>query len=637
MIDPGLQKLIAKEPGWEIKVDPNDGQEKIYAFGSYTRITHPAVVYLKHYRLETNPDRKYFYMKAAHDYLWPKDIKTYHYWTERRFRAHCEGHPYMSWAGCAASGKSYDAAKVVVLWWLANPRHRAAMIASTTLTAVSRRIWGYAIKHLNNLAVKMPYVYTAGNSPQVLYPVQKDEEGGKKGKDTLHGIFAAAAKQGDDESAISGFLGTHPDEALLLILDEATDLPVALLNALANLKSSEKPFQLIAIGNSNSIHDLHGALSTPKDGWPQIDPKATTRWETTYKGGICLYFNAYESPAIFEQDPVKKKILSPLLPTENTIKAAEETYGKDSINFYRFTLGFWRSASVDSVVMSKEFLIQHNLQAGVEWLGMEPLKPVAGLDPAFSTGGDKCILRLGYLGQDINGNMVLDFKGERLLFEIKISAVSRDSAELQISRQVVEILRKYGVPLHHLCLDASGQGRALGGTLALQDNSGRQPIKIYTVRTGSGVDKSFDVIPKTKHELWLDFRKFSEHGNIKGLDGVAAAQFYNRLVIQNPKTLRQEIESKVDFKKRIAAIMPTLAHSPDEADACTLCLQAAIINFGFSPGQKREVPTASPSVIQEIAQWKAGVRAVQQEHTTGVMEYPKADFKSGLVLPKQTI
>lgn len=530
MIDKYILDLIKKE-GWEIQKDPKDGIEKILAFNTYTKITHAAVVYLKMYRLETNPDIKFRYMKAAHDYLWPKDIKTWHYWTERRFRGHCEGHNFISWAGCANSGKSYDAGKVAALYWLANPQNRAVMIASTTLTAMGRRIWGYMVSRLNHLAVKMPFVYTGGNSPQVLYPRTLNDEGDKKAKDTLHGIFSAAAKQGDDETAISGFIGCHPNESLMLILDEATDLPTALLNSLANLKSSEKPFQLISIGNSSSIHDLHGALSTPKNGWPTINPKEDIKWETTYKNGICYYFSALESPAIYETDPEKKKILSTLLPTERTVREAEETYGKDSANFYRFTLGFWRSAALDSTVISKEFLIQHNLTGTVEWSGAESLKPVAGLDPAFSTGGDKCILRLAYLGQDTSGNIVLDFKGSKLLFEIKILAASTKSAELQISKQVIEILNKYNIPLHHLCIDASGQGRALGGTLQLEDNSGRSPIKIYTVRTGSGVVNSFDVIPKTKHELWLDFRKYSEHGSIKGVDSVAAAQLYNRLVV----------------------------------------------------------------------------------------------------------
>jgi hypothetical protein len=108
-------------------------------------------------------------------------------------------------------------------------------------------------------------------------------------------------------------------------------------------------------------------------------------------------------------------------------------------------------------------------------------------------------------------------------------------------------------------------------------------------------------------------------------------------VIQNPKTLRQEIESKLDFKKRMAAIMPSLAHSPDEADACTLALQSAIINYGFHPGQTRDVPQVAPSVLQEIAHWKSQVRAVQQEHMSPQRSIPVADFKGGMVIPKSSL
>ena len=102
-----------------------------------------------------------------------------------------------------------------------------------------------------------------------------------------------------------------------------------------------------------------------------------------------------------------------------------------------------------------------------EWLGLRSLQVVGGLDPSFSTGGDDCILRLAYLGQSISGEQVLDFRGEDLLFKIMISAQSRDSIEIQITNQVLRILNQFGCELHNVAIDASGQGRALGGTLQL--------------------------------------------------------------------------------------------------------------------------------------------------------------------------
>lgn len=618
-----LQELI-KQEGWQIV--KKEDKHVIHAFNQEFPITHPVLIHLKRYREETVPALKYFHMKSAHDYLWPEDIETYHDWTKKRFETHCEHWNFISWAGCASSAKSYDAAKVALIFWLANPKERAVMIASTTLLAMGRRVWGYTTKLLNSMAVKMPFQYLSGNAPQILYPYER----GGTAKNTLCGIMAAAAKQGSDETAISGFIGTHPPDSMLLILDEATELSNAILNSVANLKSTEKPFQLIAIGNSSNVFDLHGSLSTPAASWSSVDPYRDTQWNTTHKNGTCLLFTGYNSPAIHETDPKKKKLLSSFLATEKSVKEAEETYGKNSIMFWRFTLGFWMPSTIAPTVFTKEFLDTLNIYNKAHWLGAEPLQIVGGLDIAFSAGGDQCLLQLGYLGQTVNGDMVLDFRGNDLLFKIHISPKAGKAIELQISEQVQKILNQYGCPLSHVAIDATGQGRAIGGNLQLQMNEPRSPIKILTTRTGGESKNSFDVILKTRHELWFDYRRFLEQGNIKGVNAIAAAQFTNRLVIQNPKTNKQELETKKEYKDRMRGIMPALAHSPDEADVETLCLQSAIINFGFHPGQKREVPQMAVGHMEEIAAWKSRVHMVQQEHMEPRREYPKAEFKGGL-------
>jgi hypothetical protein len=50
------------------------------------------------------------------------------------------------------------------------------------------------------------------------------------------------------------------------------------------------------------------------------------------------------------------------------------------------------------------------------------------------------------------------------------------------------------------------------------------------------------------------------------------------------------LESKGDFRSRMSAREPALAHSPDEADAAVLCCLAAQLRYGFAPGQKRQLP-----------------------------------------------
>lgn len=628
MGDMDLDSLI-KEEGWEVK--QKGGVKKIHAYGQEFPYTHPVQVHLKLYRLAKNPEVKFMHMKACRDYLWPD--RLWHYWIEDCYRAHCRGHNYIGAAGGASTTKSTNVAEVSLIFWLANPKHRAVVIASTTLESLSARVWGYMVNLLSSMAVKLPFQYLGGQSPKVMYPADK---GSNEIRDPIHAIFAIAAKQGDDDKAISSTIGRHPDDELLVVIDEATDCNVAIAKAFPNLDSSEKPFQLWALGNSNSQFDLHGAICTPKNGWNTIDPMVDTTWETTQKNGICLFFNCYNSPAIHEVDPVKKKKLARFLITAEQIKEKEKLLGKDSDSFYRFVLGFWKSQATDRVVMSKQFLAEIDIRNKAEWLGVNPLQKVAGLDPAFSTGGDQCLLRLGILGQTTDGGIVLDFRGNSLVFPIKIRAShgrTGKSAELQIAEQVCDILIQHGVSLEHLAIDSNGQGRALGGTVYLEmaKRVGQlhEPLKIYSVRGGSNVVNSFGMIIKTAQELWEDLRKYIEHNQVRGVDEIAATQLSHRLIIQDVKTLRQRLESKAEFKKRMGAIMPSMAHSPDEADAAALCLQSAIHNFGFALGQRRDIPKIEGFIHEKMFEYREQNKLQMQQEKTNV-DFPSVDFSTSV-------
>lgn len=623
-----LKELIKKE-GWSVV--NVEGVNKIKVYEQLLTYTHPLQIHLYLYRTETNPDTRYFHMKSAHDYLWSKT--EWHYWTERRFRRHCGSYKYLGWAGGASASKSYDAAKIGILFWLANPKKRGVVVASTTLESLGARVWGYVTDFLSSMEVKVPFTYLGGNSPKVLYPKSED---GDDIRGTRAGMFAVAAGQGDGDTAIRNTIGRHPDDALLVILDECSELNIEIARGFPNLDSSEKPFQVIGIANSASQDDLHGALCTPKNGWDTVDPHNDIEWETTRKDGLCLFFSCYESPAVHEQDEAKRKRLSKFLISEVQIKEKEEILGKDSDLFYRFVLGFWRNSSTDKKILSKDFLGTYNLKEQAEWLGINPLMKIAGLDPAFSTGGDKCLLQIGIMGQTVAGNVVLDFKEKALRFEIKIRASKKHetgvskSAELQIAEEVCDILIKQGVPLSRLIIDANGQGRAIGGSIYLKMLSLRgdlsEPLKLYTVRGGSVVTNSFGMIIKTPIELYDEFRKYIERLQIKGLDEIALAQIANRAVVQDPKTLKRRLETKAEFRARIGAAIPSLAHSPDEADAVVLCHQAAIYH-GFSLGQVMAIPKVESFAHEKLLEYRAQNKVTMAEQEAFIL---KADFSGSI-------
>lgn len=515
-------------------------------------------------------------MVAAHHYIWPQDVITWNYWSERRFRTYCEGYNIISWASGQSTGKSVDAGKIALLEWFCAPKTTGVLVVSTTLESIKARVYGYILRYLKESAVTLPYQIMRSNPPKILY--DRDDE--------LHAISTIAAAKGRDNEAFKNYIGRHPKRKLLLILDEGPDLDPIILESLPNLEKEGSAFQVLCLGNSASKFDLHGSLSTPKNGWNSIDPTRDTRWETTQKNGICLYFSCYESPAIYETDPVKKVALSKFLINSEQIEKKIEKYGAETDAFYRFVLGYWRSTGTDSVVISPEFVDQFNVTKKAEWSGLHPLKVVAGLDPAFSVGGDSCILRLAILGQMTNGQIVLDYRGNDLLFNIRIKA-SAKAAEIQIAEQVLEIMKRYQVDMRDLVIDSNGQGRAIGSVIQLQAASLTPPLKIYGTRGGNQNVKSFDVIIRSAYELWADFRPFIQNHQIKGMDNVTVQQLTTRLTeIKNGKPV---LEPKADYKVRMGAVMPALAHSPDEADAAALVLQAAMINYGFYPGQRREM------------------------------------------------
>lgn len=611
--------LLIQQEGWEIKGKGESGQ--IIAEGQIFEYTHPFAIHSKLYRSSTNPDIKFNHLYAMQRYAWPDYEETWNYWDERRFRALCRGYNYISYAGGASTGKSDCAGRLALLYWLCAPHKRTVIVASTTLGSAQRRIWGYITRLRSELKIPLQFQAYSGNNPRLVY--NKD--------DPIHGMYAVAAGRGTDEKVISNWIGNHPKEAILVILDEATELEPALLKSLVNLESGGIEFCCMALGNSNSRNDLHGMMSTPKIGWEKLDPDKTNEWETTQKNGICLYFNCDESPAIFEKNADKKKKLSRFFITETQIAEKKKLYGEKGVSYLRFVKGLWPAENVDETIVSKTFINDFNVRENAEWFGVERMQMCAGLDPAFSQGGDKCILQMGILGTDTAGNVVLDFRNGKLRHEVPV-LVGPKSIELQICEYVLRLLRQYKCSLGSLCIDANGQGRALGEllrqtamNLGYSDLSTEMPLKIYSTKAGSVKQKSFDVIIKTNYELWSTVKAFIQTRQLRGVDPITVSQLTSRMV--TTKNGQQILEAKTEYKTRMGGINPSLAHSPDEADAVALCLQAAILRFGFRIGQRMEIPRVDSFADMKMyaLQKEQEAEAARKKAARGL---PEANFQS---------
>lgn len=580
-----LISLTEKE-GWEVvkitEPEPGKSPWRVIVDGEERPLTHPFFLHLRAYRQAEDADVRFDHVRRAHDLLWPQMVDTWNEWDERAFRAHCMNYRGVVMAGGASSGKSHRAARIALLFWLSDPLRNTCIVASTTLESLESRIWGYVARFFRLAQIELPANYMRSKPPKILHP---------KTLDKIHGMFAVAIRMGEEENVLSTLIGRHPERGLMIVLDEATDMSPSIIKSIPNLE--EAPwFQLWAIGNSNDRNDLHGSLATPRVGWKKINPKVDFVWETVRRDSICLYFNPHDSPAIHEPDPEKRERLGRFLITKEEIEEKKAEYGEESDSYFRFVLGFWKPTSMGNVIASEPFLKEHRVGDVAEWSGFYPLQVVGGLDPAFQSGGTDCVLRLGILGQTTDGMVRLDFRGNELLFKIPIVSSAEESAELRLCQEILKRLMEFGCPVRNVVIDASGVGRALGELLKILSGENDLPWRIVSQSRGRRGINQKDTEPRmvtaTPTDLWQAFQQYVQMGQIRGIDPVAMRQITTRLISQ--KAGKTVLETKSEYQARLSAISPKLGASPDEADTVMLCVQAAVLQFGWTPGQRRALP-----------------------------------------------
>lgn len=566
-------KELYKKEKWQIS--PTG---KLIAYDKLLDPVHPYHVHCLFYRQSKTPQVKFNHLKSMYEYAYPQKMGSFNYWLEDRMFAHCEGWEVIGHTSGGNTGKSHDLAYISYLDWDSDKNHSAVVVTSTTLSSIDRRVWGYMKRAHKEHQFKQGQRLYTGNMPRILMSKE----------DTIHGIFAIAAKTGSDEKAIQDIIGHHPDRKLILILDECPDMPVAIYEGFSNLRKTPS-FIVHAIGNASDENDLHGILCRPEVGLENLDYANQTRWKTTQKNGICLYYNPYNSPAIHEPDPKKRQVLSQFLPTLEKIEETKKAKGEQSKSYLRMELGQWQKQGQQKIpLITPELIAEAGSYKKAEFSGLIPLRYVAALDPAFTQGGDKCILQLGVLGVNTDAQYIVDFRKQDLRFELKLSNKVAETIESQIATQVIAILDRYQIPLNALVIDSNGQGRSLGEVIRMKKDSMVHPIRIH-----AGNHKIENQITYMYVlDMWQEFQEFLQAKQIYGLDQVVIDQLTTRLLVKQKNSVvgKKILEPKPDYKKRMGALRPDLAHSPDEADATVLCLQSAILALGFTKEQRYVQP-----------------------------------------------
>ena len=236
---------------------------------------------------------------------------------------------------------------------------------------------------------------------------------------------------------------------------------------------------------------------------------------------------------------------------------------------------FFDSDENEGIYLESE-LSQSGAMNPASWAGT-PVK-VAGLDPAFTNGGDRTILFTGLVGYSTTGQFVFEFaKLFQLTDDSSNKAVPRT---YQIVTQVMNICKKEGISPDNLAVDSTGAGAPFCDVL-----SGEWSPQILRVSFGGKPsDKrvssnsrltGLELYTNRVSELWFVGKELMRTGQISGIGNELAAEIVARnYEMVKSGSLKIKIESKPDFKTRFG-------RSPDIADAAFLALDCARQRHGL--------------------------------------------------------
>lgn len=459
----------------------------------------------------------------------------------RMVDALCE-HDWLSIAGCSNSGKSMTLAVWGIVNFLMMPSCTQVVVTSTSLKDSKKRIWGDIEKLWRALPGSAPGTLVSSQGfIRYVDPVSGDQN-------DKFGISLVAGEKSKESDSLAKLVGFKADR-MFLIADELPELSETLVDAAEANLSSNPYFQFVGIGNPNTYYDPHGILSEPKDGWASITEK-DYEWEG--KKAYVIRFDAEKSPN-FDYDEPRWEYLM----TREKLEEKRRQLGEKSLKYYRFVKGFWFSETGTDCIYSALMLQLNKAHDKAVFKGRP--RAVAGLDPAFTHGGDDCPLTIGHVGEEIGGKRVIERVHTYFLNEDATNRTKTRSQ--QIAEQVVALCVEHGVDPHDLNVDSTGGGKSFCDVLAMVWGTD----EFRRVEFGSKAQNPDEYYNRVS-ELWFEGQPLVRNGQLRGIDTALAKEMTSREYHTINRKIR--IQSKTDYKK-------VIGKSPDNADSYFLMLDIA--------------------------------------------------------------
>lgn len=466
--------------------------------------------------------------------------KNWHDWYELMLWAWCE-YDEIGMTGCASAHKTFFFSLLTMTEFIAAPNRTRAILSAPTVPALRGGVWARIKEGYGGLqqSAKIKLPFNMLDSKTTLQFQKGDDE---------NAIIAVAVDSGSIESAIGKIQGKHPGRVVMLV-DEAAQTQPAIFTARANLRTATTFFHFVAVANAVDQFDAHGVFCEPKNGWATISDTDES-WET--KTGICLHFDGLKSPNVKAGDKRFPKLFA-----QEDIDNTRKNFGENSLEWWMYVRGFWPPTGIRSTFMDGAMISSGLAMKSAQWLMGFTRK--AFLDPAFTSGGDRCILRFAKFGEFIEG-----YRGIELWDRIHIQLVESPDNPInyQIADRVIAECQERGLQPSDFGMDVTS---ASGLADIIEQRWGRGIVRLSfggaaSDRPMSRTDQrpAKQLCKNKVTELWNRASKMVQEKSMRGLDAQTGREFCTRqFALVGEKKVA---ESKEEMKKRTKGV------SPDDAD-----------------------------------------------------------------------
>ena len=270
------------------------------------------------------------------------------------------------------------------------------------------------------------------------------------------------------------------------------------------------------------------------------------------------------------------EVLYPWLPTQEKIDEDKGLLGPESRGYMRMVRAIFFDSDETTGIYGENELSMSKAMNKVEWEGT-PVR-VAGIDPAFTNGGDRTILYTASVGYDKSGQYVIEFgDAVHLNDDATNKAVPRT---YQIVRQIKNYCVKHNISVENVAVDATGAGAPFCDVLSGEWESGFLRVGFGGKASDKRVSANSrsvgtELYVNRVSELWFVGKELMRTRQVFGVSSDLAQEITSRNYdMVKSGTLRVKIESKPEFKARFG-------RSPDLADAAFLALDCARQRLGL--------------------------------------------------------